>query len=98
MRTLCLLIATAGLAFAQLDADTITITATGQPPVLQPNELRVSVNVYAVRELGLDDVLKALAGVAVSERNLTGVNESRFIGVCTPSITGCSPTKSWSFA
>jgi hypothetical protein len=98
MRALCLLIVTAGLMFAQLDSDTITITATGQTPVLQPAELNVSLGVYAVRELGLEDVLKALAGVAVSERNLIGVSESRFIGVCIPSGNNCSPTKSWNFA
>jgi hypothetical protein len=98
MRTLCLFVAATGLAFAQLDSDTITITATGQTPVLQPDELNVYLSVNAVRELVLEDVLKALAGVAVSERDLTGVNESRLIGVCIPSDKGCSPTKHWDFA
>ena len=50
MRTLCLLLAACRHCFAQLDSDTITITATGNTPVSQPDELNVSLSVYAVRE------------------------------------------------
>lgn len=56
-------------AFAQLDDNTITITATRQA-TLQPDQIVFSVSVLTPQAAGLDVVLAMLPGTGVTEANL----------------------------
>jgi hypothetical protein len=87
------LIAACTAAFAQLHSDTISITATGQTALPQPDQVTVSVSVYAGSELGFEQVAKILAGIAVTELNLISV-ERPTTRVCARE---CSPVTLWRF-
>jgi hypothetical protein len=67
-----LLLLTASAAFAQLDDNTITITATRQV-TLQPDQIVFNVSVRAPETAGLNDVLAMLPGTGITEANLGAV-------------------------
>jgi uncharacterized protein YggE len=64
-----LLFLTTVSAFAQLDDNTITITATRQV-TLQPDQIVFSVSVLAPQAAGLNDVLALLPGTGITGANL----------------------------
>ncbi len=97
MRIIPLWLATACLAFAQLDADTITIAASVSAVAPAPGNVTVSLSVYAIPEIGFDAILQALAGTGVSERNLVTFDPpTRFVS-CVPTNQGCASATFWSF-
>ena len=51
-------------------ADTITITATRPSPSLQPDQVAVTLDATGDVTIGLDNILQALAGTGISERDL----------------------------
>ncbi len=69
MRASLLFLAAATLAFAQLDNDTITVTAS-RPAILQPDQVLVAVTVDSAPTASLDDVLALLTGSGVTAANL----------------------------
>ena len=60
-------------AFAQLDDDTITVTAS-RTSNLQPDELSVGVSVNAPATSTLDDVVAVLSGTGITARNLASTS------------------------
>jgi len=98
MRTLCFLLVAAAAAFGQVDPDTITIVSRSSASPVGPNTVSYDVDVTAVAGKELDEVLKALTGAGVTERDLIGVSSSGY-SVCVPSVRGCNPTPTldWSF-
>jgi len=76
MRAAILLLLVSTAAFAQLDNDTITITAL-QAVSGQRDEASVSVCLVAEIGTGLDEVLATLQGLGVSERNLVEAGAER---------------------
>src|SRR4051812_35581468 len=69
MRTAILLLLASAAAFAQLDNDTITVTAMQADPG-QTDQASVSVCLAAEIGTGLDEVLAPLHELGISERNL----------------------------
>jgi uncharacterized protein YggE len=59
-------------AFGQLDANSISITAS-RSVILQPDTASFSVTVITAPDTSLDDVLAGLQGSGISARNFTGV-------------------------
>ncbi len=72
MRAICLLLAAAGLAFGQLDDNTITVTASRFQNA-QPERAQVTIVVASSAQASLDDILSALAGTGAAAANLTYV-------------------------
>src|SRR5690349_18730928 len=98
MRAVSLFFATAVAAFGQVDPDTITVVSRASAPSDRPDTVSYSVSVSAPLGAGLDNVLKAVAGIGLTERELTDVSVSRgFNMVCTLGPNGCAPTVTWSF-
>ena len=76
MRTLFgILIAAMALSAADLDDNTVTVTATRTPNV-QPDLALVSVNLVVAQDAGLDDVLAKLNGTGIAAANLTSVSQA----------------------
>src|ERR1051325_3915927 len=75
MRSLLLFAALAPFAFAQLDDNTITVTAT-RSFILQPDQVVIGVVVTAQGDAGLDDLLPLLDGTNITAANLTGAFQS----------------------
>jgi uncharacterized protein YggE len=86
-------------AFAQLDSNSITVSASNNTN-LQPDQALFSVSVQSGIDTGLDDVLTALQGSGITAANLSGVNTQgqaiaiATIGTLPPTLT---PTLTWSF-
>lgn len=99
MRILCWLVVATGAAFGQIDPDTITVVSRSSVAPAGPDTVSYDVDVTAASEKGLDEVLKVLAGVGVTERDLAGVSSSRSVTVCIPAGRGCNPAPAldWSF-
>jgi hypothetical protein len=95
MRNLCCLLLAAGAAFGQIDAETITVVSRSSTAPAGPDTVTYDLNVTAVVGRGLDEVLKALAGVGVTERDLMGVSSGA--SRCDPLLGRCSPALSWGF-
>jgi len=72
MTKICWFLAVPLLAFAQFDDNTITVTASRQFN-LQPDQVVIGVNVYAVPTVALDDVVAALTGSGITAANLSYV-------------------------
>ena len=91
MRTTILLFFALPLAaLAQLDDNTVTVSASRQLPRPQPDQAVFSVYVTAAPDASLDDVLAIVAGIGISAANLWSVNgDSGQVGV--------SPLTQWSF-
>lgn len=94
--TLILIFAiSASLAFAQLDSNSITVTAskTVSP---QPDQVRLSVNVTSGFDTSLDEVLAAIAGSGITLANFNNVYSQPSI-ILFPSGTP-APAVDWSFS
>jgi uncharacterized protein YggE len=74
-----LLLVCCSLAFAQLDSNSITVSATNNA-ALQPDQAVFAVSVTSPFTTGLDNVATALAGSGITATNLTGVTTQP--GVC----------------
>ena len=72
----------ASLAFAQLDSNSITVTAS-RATVLQPDQVIFVVNVTSGLDTSLDNVIAALSGTGITVANFTGIN-SGYAGVLLP--------------
>ena len=71
-----LLLSSCSLAFGQLGANSITVSASNNAS-LQPDEATFSVSVQSGLTTGLDDVLTALQGSGITAANLSGVNTAQ---------------------
>lgn len=80
-------------AWAQLDDNTVIVSASRQLPALQPDQATFSVDVTTPLDSSLDDVLAILAGSGITAANLTGVsgNSGNFQSV------GLNPFTDWTF-
>ncbi len=93
-------LAASALAFAQLDTNTVTVTAS-QNLTVQPDQILFSVSVTSGIGSGLSDVLNALQPVGVTAAGFVGVTSVQSVcntpaqpgGVCT----GPAPQLQWSF-
>jgi uncharacterized protein YggE len=70
MRKTLWFLAMPALAFAQLDDNTLTVTASRQLPALQPDQAVIAVAVESAPTATLDDVLAALNGSGITAANL----------------------------
>jgi hypothetical protein len=95
MRALCFLLAAASLAFAQLDDNTITVTAS-RSVNLQPDQVLVLVSVQAAPLASLDDVLALLQGTGVTAANLNSASSPTLQVPSGPLAPGGQFTN-WSF-
>lgn len=89
MRTLFLMVTAAACAFAQLDSNTITVTAS-RSVQLAPDQITFVVTVTAPTTASLDDVLAAAPGLGLTAANLSGVQ-------ATLALLGPASTNDWSF-
>lgn len=80
----------ASLAFAQLDSNSVTVTASANFTV-QPDQVLFDVILTAPITSSLDNVLAALAGSGITQANLSGGNELENILTGTPGVSR-SPT------
>jgi uncharacterized protein YggE len=71
-----LLLSSCSLAFGQLGANSITVSASSNAS-LQPDEATFSVSVQSGLTTGLDDVLTALQGSGITAANLSGLNTTQ---------------------
>ncbi len=81
--TLCLLLAIPLLAFAQLDDNTITVTAS-RPNAVQPDQVVIGISVDMPVNATLDDVLGALKDTGVTAANLTYVDSVGISPIAVP--------------
>ena len=72
MRILCLLLLFGSLLFAQLDSNTVTITAT-RAIYSAPDEVLFSVTLTSGTQTNLDDVTAALRAAGISTAQFSGV-------------------------
>jgi len=96
MRKLIWLLAFAPAVWAQLDDNTLTVSASRPLPSLQPDQAVFSVNAITPLSASLDDVLALLAGSGITAANLVNAQES---GSSTQTgIPGISPSLQWTFS
>lgn len=82
------------LACAQLDSNSITVSASNNA-TLQPDQAVFSVSVTSPLTVGLDDILTALAGSGITSANFSGVStQSLYLVVNQPP----TPTLVWLFS
>jgi len=102
MRTICLFLALAGLASAQLDDQTITVTATSTPATAsRADRFFVTMEVTAALGASLDEVLKTVSATGVTEQDLSYVSEPRGGPLCPTPPPGCLSSPStirWGFS
>jgi hypothetical protein len=84
-------------AFAQLDSNSITVTAT-QTMAQQPDQVLFGVTVQSGVSASLDDVVAALQGSGITAANFVGVSTAQSV-IVNPLLTGPSPMLQlqWSF-
>jgi hypothetical protein len=70
MRTAALILVLVSSACAQLDPDTITVTAYGSQSTLAPDQLVFNLAVRANPVIGLDEIAGALSGAGISAKDL----------------------------
>jgi hypothetical protein len=87
-------LASASLAFGQLDTNSITI-ASSRSISLQPDQVVFGVDVHSNLNTGLDEVISGLQGSGITAANLTGVygGGEAFLG-----ITASAPGLDWAFS
>src|SRR6516165_8708166 len=94
MRTLTLLlIASVCVIAADLDNNTVTVTAT-RPISVQADQVQVLVDLLATQDTGLDDILAKLKGAGITAANLVGVSGNAVV-VGFPLAT--TPVSRWTF-
>jgi hypothetical protein len=80
------------LAFAQLDSNTVTVTASSSA-TLSPDQIVFSIEVNAPLNSTLDDVTSALAGSGITIANFTNV----YFNVTTGTVSVPLNTLTWYF-
>jgi len=86
------------LAFGQLDANSITVTASRDITPGQPDQVLFSVDVMSGFDTNLDDIIAALQGSGITVTNFSGLSSSFLsfsVGVGIPSLP--PPMLDWSF-
>jgi|SRR6202049_1519927 len=91
-KALLLAVVSASFAFAQLDSNSITVSAS-RSANLQPDQALFAVFIQSDLNTSLNDVLAALQGSGITAANFSGVN-SNFGFSPSP---GQSPTIQWAF-
>jgi hypothetical protein len=77
MRTIAFLLICTASCFAQLDDNTVTVTAT-RDVVLQPDQAVVTVNLSTAADAGLDDALTILDGTGFNASDLVSANTYQY--------------------
>ncbi len=95
MRPILLALLAAPLAFAQLDDNTLTVTAS-RSTFVQPDQVTLAINVTTTSDIALDDILPALGGTGASQSNLNYVYTYPAPMVQNP-LTIQNPTTQWTF-
>jgi hypothetical protein len=86
------------IAFAQLDSNSITVSASNNV-ALQPDQAIFSVTVTSPQSTGLDDILAAVAGSGITIANLTGVTTAATLSVYGSGSTNAPPPMlAWTFS
>jgi hypothetical protein len=93
MRVLCLLFAAAAFAYAQLEPDTITISAIQSGKPEQPDYTTLSVSIQVDSALGLGEVLKPLAVLGISESELVEFDQTGGRPICDEVTYQCGPAR-----
>lgn len=98
MRRILWLFALPLAAWAQLDDNTLTVSASRTLPGLQPDQAVFAVYVNSPLDASLDDVVAALAGAGISAANLSGVSGGggSTTSTTTTTTTG-NPSIQWTF-
>ncbi|HUA57297.1 MAG TPA: SIMPL domain-containing protein [Verrucomicrobiae bacterium] len=82
--------------WAQLDDNTVTVTASRTLPALQPDQAVFTVYVITPATATLDDAVAAVAGTGITAANLSGIVN---LGVPPPpGSTSANPSTEWFFA
>ena len=86
------------LAFAQLDANSVTVTAS-RSSNLQPDEALFIVSVSSSSgATTLDEAVAALQGIGITQSNLTGVNAASTDSSFATSLLVQGPALQWRFS
>jgi len=83
MRTLLAFVALAPVAFAQLDSNSVTVTAS-RTASLQADQVVFAVSVMTGTDVALNDVVAALQSAGITLSNFVGIENTGIIGVFTP--------------
>ncbi len=94
-RILFLVFIPASMALAQLDSNSVTVTAS-TTSALQPDQAVFGVSLTAPITSSLDNVLAALAGTGITQANLSVSNELANILTGIP-VPAPAPTVTWNF-
>jgi Protein of unknown function (DUF541) len=92
MRRILWLLALPLAAWAQLDDNTLTVSASRQLAILQRDQAVFTVNVNAPTSASLDDVLAVVGGTGISAANLSGAYTSLYTNLQVG-----KPSTSWTF-
>jgi hypothetical protein len=92
-----LLVLSASLAFGQIDSNAVTVTASRNAN-LQADTVLFGVTITSGVNVGLDDVVAALAGSGVTTANLSSVSSPQFIVALSPVTQPPPPILQWTFA
>jgi hypothetical protein len=85
-------------AFAQLDTNSITVSANHSTTV-QPDQVVFGVYVDTNMDVGLTDVLAAVQGAGLTQANFSGVATTQSYGIYDPSSPAIpAPKLEWAFA
>lgn len=98
VRSLAFLFACASLAFAQLDSNSVTVTAS-RSVTLQPDQITLAIAVDAGFGASLSDILAPLQGIGVTAANLTGVRSIQTFAQLPPvnPLVLVQPAVEWTF-
>jgi hypothetical protein len=96
MRTFITLLIAAPLAFAQLDSNSVTVSAS-RSTSLQPDQAVFSLNVDTNTDVSLTDVVAAVQGAGITLSNLVGVRTAGNFNVFPPSQNPPPPQFEWTF-
>ncbi len=99
-RTLLLTVLQCGLAFAQLDSNSVTVSATRSNTNVQPDQAILAVFVTTPLTASYNDVLAAVAPAGITGANFSGVGNSQGFIITTgnPSQQPPEPMLEWDFA
>src|ERR1700681_4242672 len=92
-----LLILSAPAAFAQLDANSVIVTAS-RSLTQQPDQVLFGVTVQSGLSTSLDDVVAALQGSGITAANFSGVSTSPVILLLPAPQPNVAPALQWNFA
>jgi uncharacterized protein YggE len=96
LRTFLVVCALSPLAFAQLDSNSITVTAS-RGTSLQPDQVVFAVNVDTMMDVSLNDVVAVLQNAGITLSNFAGIRTVSFSGSFPPSPAPLPPQVEWTF-